>query len=91
MIAYYVHDEQKKADVIVIPDMGCSIPVTSDIMKRFIGVHTDFSKWTGNTCDFLSPDDFGTVVASRQSGGDVCVVDKALWENRMNHHLSGGR
>lgn len=90
MIAYYVHDEKKGEDSVVLPDMGCSVPVTAQIMKNFIGVHTDFSTWTGDACGCLSIEDFGTVIASRQSGGDVCVVNKSLWEKRMNYHLSGG-
>lgn len=90
MIAYFVYDEKKGQDSIVLPDMGCSVAVTERVMKNFIGVHTDFSTWTGDACDGLSIEDFGTVIASRQSGGDVCIVDRSLWQKRMNYHLSGG-
>ena len=38
MIAYYVYDEKKEDDTIVLPDMGCSVSVTADIFEKFISV-----------------------------------------------------
>ena len=90
MIAYFVHDPEKRSDLILLPDMGRAVPVTPETMRRFIGVQPDFSTWTGEACQCLPLENFGKVVALRETGGDVCVADAGLWENRMNHHLSGG-
>jgi len=89
MIAYYVHDRKKEKDMIVLPDMGCSVAVDARRMEDFISVDPVFASWSGDICGDLSPDDFGTVVATRDDGGDVCVVDHDLWRKRMAHHLGG--
>jgi hypothetical protein len=36
MIAYYVHDSKKETDMIVLPDMGCSVAVDAERMETFI-------------------------------------------------------
>ena len=43
MLAYYVHDQKKEKDAIVIPDMGCSVPVDRERMEAFISVNPDFA------------------------------------------------
>jgi hypothetical protein len=35
----------------------------------------------------FATEDFGTVVATRDDGGDVCVIDHELWKERMEHYL----
>ena len=87
MIAYYVHDSKKETDFIVLPDMGCSVAVDAGRMEAFISVNPDFTSWSGDACGELSPEDFGTIVASRDEGGDVCVANHDLWRRRMAHFL----
>lgn len=87
MIAYYVHDEKKENDVIVIPDRECTIPVDKERMEAFISVDPVFASWSGDACGVVSADDFGIVIATRDDGGDVCVVNHELWRERMEHYL----
>jgi hypothetical protein len=87
MIAYYVHDSKKETDMIVLPDMGCSVAVDAGRLEAFISVNPDFASWSGDACGELSPENFGAIVASRDEGGDVCVVNHDLWRRRMTHYL----
>ena len=87
MIAYYVHDEKKENDIIVIPDRECSIPVDRQRLEAFISVDPVFASWSGDVCGLVSPEDFGVVIATRDDGGDVCVIDHKLWRERMEHYL----
>ena len=87
MIAYYVHDEKKQEDLIVIPEMGCAIAVTKKAFEEFISVNPVFAKWSGDSCDTLSPESFGTVVATREEGGDVCILKEDIWRERMAHYM----
>ena len=87
MIAYYVHDEKKENDVIVIPDRECTISVDKARMEAFISVDPVFASWSGDACRLVSPEDFGVVIATRDDGGDVCVVNHELWRERMEHYL----
>lgn len=87
MIAYYAYDENKDTDTIFLPDEGCSVAVDTVIFQTFISASPDFSSWKGNACGGLSPDDFGTVAATRDDQGDVCVLRKEIWRKRMEHHL----
>ncbi len=87
MIAYFVRDLKKERDLIVLPDRGCSVEVTTQRMESFISVDPVFASWSGDSCGEFAPEDFGTVVASRDDGGDVCVADHELWRERMAHYL----
>ena len=91
MIAYYVHDPKKEHDMIVLPEMGCSVQVTPELMTEFISVQPVFAKWSGDSCGDLMPEDFGTVVATREEQGDVCVLNQDLWQARMAHFLGHGQ
>ncbi len=87
MIAYYVHDPKKENDLIVLPKLGCRVAVDADRMEAFISVKPEFAKWSGDACGVLSPEDFGTIVATRDDRGDVCIVNPDLWRRRMTHYL----
>lgn len=87
MLAYYVHDDKKENDVIVLPDMGCTVPVDRERMEAFISVNPDFTTWSGDACSDFSPEDFGIVVATREDQGDVCVINHEIWRQRMEHYL----
>ena len=87
MIAYYVHDNKKKDDLVVLPDLGCTVPVDRQRLEAFISVSPQFANWNGDSCSDLSPEDFGTVVATRDDTGDVCVIDHQLWRQRMEYYL----
>jgi hypothetical protein len=87
MIAYFVHDEHKAFDTIYLPDKGCFVPVDRSAMERFISVKPEFATWNGQVCTFVKPEEFGTVVASRDDQGDVCIVRQELWRERMFAHL----
>ena len=90
MLAYYVHDAKKKNDLIIIPDMGCSVAVDSERVEKFISAGPSFAEWSGDACG-LPPEDFGTVVATRDEAGDVCVLDNDLWRERMACYSTGGK
>jgi len=87
MIAYFVHDQRKKQDTIYLPDLGCFVPVNKAAMERFISVKPDFAGWTGQSCAFVKPEEFGAVVATRDDQGDVCIVQQDLWRERMFANL----
>jgi hypothetical protein len=87
MIAYFVHDEQNASDTIYLPDVGCCVPVDKIAMERFISVEPNFANWTGQRCTFVKPEEFGTVVATRDDQGDVCIVRRDLWRERMFANL----
>ena len=91
MIAYYVHDEKKEDDLIILPQMGCRLSVDPQVFQDFISVAPSFSKWSGDACGEPDPADFGTVLATREEGGDVCVLKQDLWQSRMRHYLDEGR
>ena len=87
MIAYFVYSAREDRDLIVIPDSGCTVEVDGGVMERFIAPEPDFAGMTGEPCASAEPEDFGKVVASREDGGDVCILDAAMWQRRMTHHL----
>ena len=87
MIAYFVHDSKKQIDTIVLPEKGCSLPANAERIKIFISAQPDFSKWSGDSCGDLSPEVFGTIVATRDECGDVAVVRKALWQERLDFYF----
>ena len=87
MIAYFVHDRKKERDLIVLPDRSCSVEVTPQFMETFISVDPVFASWSGDSCADFAPEDFGTVVATRDDLGDVCVVNQELWRERMDYYL----
>ena len=90
MIAYFVHDGRKQSDLFVLPDMGCAVAVTPDRFETFIAPNPVFAQWSGDTCGDLSPEEMGTVVATRDELGDVCVLDHDLWRQRMDFYTTGG-
>jgi len=87
MIAYFVHDKQNASDTIYLPDLGCFVPVDKAVMERFISVKPDFANWTGQTCTLVKPEELGTVVATRDDQGDVCIARQDLWRERMFANL----
>ena len=89
MQVYYVYDEKKDDDFMVIPEKDCLLPVDRNLMETFISVKPDFSKLEGQDLKGLPPATMGTVVASRNEDGDVCVVDMPLWHQRMAALLGG--
>jgi len=89
MMAYFVHDAENDRDLFVIPEMGCSLPVDIERMKTFIAARPDFSQWSGNACGDTRPEDFGTIVATRDECGDVVIVDETLWRRATDHYLGG--
>jgi hypothetical protein len=91
MIAYLVHNKKEKTDTIVLPEIGCSMPADEAGLKNFISVNPNFKELSGDACGQRKPEDYGTIVATRDECGDVNVVKKALWQERLNHHLGSGR
>ena len=88
MIAYYVHDEKKENDTIVIPEMGCSIAVTADVLEKFISVNPDFSEWTGDACGHLAPEDFGIVIANDDASALHVNDHNDKWAARMLFYMN---
>jgi hypothetical protein len=89
VIAYFVYNKQDQNDIIVIPDIGCRVPVDADRLQTFISVRPDFKEWSGNACDHMAAQDFGTILATRDDCGDVNIVNEKLWRERMGHYLGG--
>jgi hypothetical protein len=87
MIAYFVHNQVSGSDTIVIPEMNCAVPVDAEIVKAFISAAPNFASWSGNSCQAVDPQDFGTVIATRDEQGDVCVLQADLWHQRRELHL----
>ena len=87
MLVYFVYDKKKDSDVMVLPEMGCSVPVDAEGLKTFISVNPDFSKWSGDSCSGMTPEHFGTIVAIRDDCGDVSVRNSKLWQERMSFYL----
>ena len=87
MIAYFVYDGNKDCDIVVLPELGCSVPVDAERLKTFISVHPDFSNWSGDSCSGMTPESFGTIVAIRDDCGDVSVRNGRLWQQRMEIYL----
>jgi hypothetical protein len=91
MIAYFVHDKKEHADTIVLPDLGCSVAVDETRLTDFISVNPTFKEWTGDACGLLTPEDYGTIVATRDDCGDVNVIKETLWHERLAYHFGSGR
>lgn len=87
MIAYYVYDEGKKKDLVIIPEMSCAVDVDEKVMADFISATPVFAAWSGDSCQIVAPEDFGLVIATRDELGDVCVLKMDLWQERMTHYL----
>ena len=87
MRAYYVYDEKKDQDHIIIPDADVRTPANRLNMEEFIGVRPDFTRIVGQPLNDLAPTVFGRIVATRDDDGDVCVADSRLWQQRMRVHL----
>ena len=84
MIAYYVHKKRTGMYTIEPAAIGCSVPVDADRLITFISVKPEFKNWSGDACGNLSPEDFGTIIATRDESGDVQVVHENLWRKRMD-------
>lgn len=91
MIGYFVHNKKDQTDTLVFPELGCSMPADEAGLKNFISVNPNFKELSGDACGPRQPKDYGTIVATRDEGGDVSVVKKALWQERLNHYLGIGR
>lgn len=89
MQAFYVYDEKKDTDTMVIPEKDCMVPVDRSLMENFIAVKPDFSQWQGQPLNGLPPDAIGQVLATRTEDGDVCIVEMEQWHERMAVFLSG--
>ena len=83
MIAYYVHDDKKENDVIVIPNRECTVPVDRERLEAFISVDPVFASWPGKACGRVSAEN----IATRDDNGDVCVIDQERWRERMEYYL----
>lgn len=87
MLAYYVHDDKKGQDFMIVPELDATVSVDRQIMTDFISVSPDFSQWTGAALNGLNPETFGRVVATRDDQGDVCIMDTDFWQQRMASYL----
>ena len=87
MKAFFIHDEKKQSDMLAIPETGYMVPMNQAAMEAFIAVSPDFSGYEGERLNGMPPETFGKVVATRNSDGDVCILDESLWQQRMAYHL----
>ena len=91
MIAFFVHNFETDSDVIVLPEMGCSLAVDRNTLEAFISPSPNFAEWSGDACSNVAAEDFGTVAATRDDQGDVNVVNEELWRRRMDFHMTRAR
>ena len=89
MKAFFVHDENVRTDLLVLPETDCVVAVNKEIMEEFISVEPDFSKYTGDRLNSRPPETLGLLVATRKTDGDVCIVENTVWQQRMAVHLGG--
>ena len=87
MRAFFVYDEKKDKDLLVIPDIDVLAEVDRSVMELFIDVKPDFASIRGSRLNQLSPKAFGRIVATRDDDGDVCIAEPGLWSERMQFHL----
>jgi hypothetical protein len=87
MKAFFVHDEKIDTDLLVLPETDCVVAVTKEIMTEFISVKPDFTKYQGDRLNSRPPATLGLLVATRKTDGDVCIVEDAMWRQRMAVHL----
>ena len=88
MKAFFIHDSKKQQDWMVVPETDYMVPVDQGIMEAFIAVRPDFSKFKGERINGLPPETIGKIIATRTSEGDVCIVENAIWQQRMAYHLA---
>lgn len=88
MKAYFIYDEKKQIDMMVVPEIDCIVSVNRSVMEVFISVAPDFSKFSGEHLNGLPPESFGRIIATRESQGDVCILEDSLWRQRMAFYLS---
>lgn len=89
MKAFFVHDKQTHKDAMVVPEIDSLVTVDRKVMEEFIAVAPDFSKFSGERLNKRVPENIGRVVATRKADMDVCIIDKALWQQRMAFYLDG--
>jgi len=87
MKAFFVYDVKQQKDIMVVPQKDIAITVDRSVMEEFIAVEPDFSKYAGDPLNETPPEALGVIVATRESDGDVCIVEEALWQQRMLFHL----
>ena len=87
MIAYYVYNDQDDSAQIIIPDMHCSMPASTEALEQFISPVPDFSVLTSDSCQELNPVDFGVVLATRDTAGDVNVLKDEQWQAQLVRYL----
>lgn len=87
MKAFFVHDKEKQVDLMAVPETDILVAVDRKVMEEFIAVEPDFSKYSGERLNNLPPETLGVIVATRKTDGDVCILEEALWQQRMARHL----
>ena len=89
MKAFFVHDEETDKDLMAVPETDSLVMVDRRVMEEFIAVAPDFSKFSGKRLNDQAPESVGVVVATRKPDMDVCIIEEALWRQRMAFHLDG--
>ncbi len=87
MKAFFVHDRESEKDLMVVPETDSLVKVDRNVMEEFIGVAPDFTKYTGDRLNGQSPEEFGSIVATRKPDMDVCIIEEAVWQRRMAFYL----
>lgn len=81
MIAYYV--TKKAYDSIVLPQAGRFCQVDAALLRRFLADSPDFANWPGDDLEGLKPEDFGTVIATREDDADPVIRDQETWNQQV--------
>lgn len=85
MIGYYV--TQRQQDTVVIPEAGVAQKVDRTVLRRFLADDPEFATWQGEALGARTPEDFGTVLATREDDAPPTILDQARWNERVMAQL----
>ncbi|HEY9855090.1 MAG TPA: hypothetical protein V6D05_05080 [Stenomitos sp.] len=85
MIGYYV--TQRQQDTVVIPEAGVAQRVDRAVLRRFLADDPEFGTWEGEALGGRKPEDFGTVLATREEEAPPTILDQAHWNERVMAQL----
>lgn len=81
MIAYFV--TRRNEDTIVIPEKEIALRVDRQVLRQFLADEPDFATWQGEALGGRVPEDFGTVLATREDEAPPLIVDQGMWNQRV--------
>lgn len=81
MRAYYVSNNAY--DTIVIPATHTAYNVGPNTMQDYLAPDPDWGNWSDQDMGDLKPVDYGDVLAYRDGGDEVVVLEHFKWAGRL--------